>query len=186
MEIWNTRHRQYLDCNHSVALTGCWNQILWLLFIWSVVLPAIICAAGCTDNSGRTVEETKLNTDLEGLKRLINLPGGVKSCEWQTGQRAAHGGDWWVAAVLDIDSEKIADFLQGPGVKEVFETPPGLELVSSFAALKSLPEVQLLEPVGIRLLIDTFSVTPYANSPLLNGKAVGLSPSQILVVLWTN
>jgi hypothetical protein len=127
-----------------------------------------------------------MSTDIEQLQRLIHLPSGVMRCEWQTGSAAPQGGDWWVAAVLEVESEKIPDFLQGTATKEVFETPVGLELSSSFAALKLIPDAQAMEPSGIKLITETYSVAPYANSPLLNGKAVRLSPNQVLVVLWTN
>lgn len=127
-----------------------------------------------------------MNTDIDELQRLIHLPIGVKRCEWQTGATAPHGSDWWLAAVIEVEIDKIPDFLQGTGTKDVFETPPGLELISSFAALKLIPDAQPIEPSGIRLITETYSIAPYANSPLLNGKAVRLSPNQVLVVLWTN
>lgn len=127
-----------------------------------------------------------MNTDLAALKRLIKLPADVKRCEWQTGKFAQHGSDWWVAAVLDVGAEQMATFLPGPATKELFETPPGLQLTSSFAALKALPDAQSIERDRIRVLTDVHGAAPYASSPLLHGKAIRLSAAEVLVVLWTN
>lgn len=194
MEIWNPRHRQHVDCKDPSTIIhsqvgipggetmGTRRPLVFVLLL----LPLMICVSGCTDNSRNVDRKIIMNTDLDGLKRLIHVPANVKSCEWQTGKRAPHGGDWWVAAVLEVEIEKIPDFLQGTGTKGVFETPPGLELMSSFAALKSIPGAQPMESNGIRLITETYGVAPYANSPLLNGNAIRLSANQVLVVLWTN
>ncbi len=151
-----------------------------------LLLSLVIFAPGCGDNSINEDRRSTMNNDLNRLKQLIHLPADVKRCEWQTGSLASHGGDWWLAAVLEVEIEKIPEFLQGTGTKEVFETPPGLELTSSFAALKSFSEVQPTQSNQIRLITETYGVGPYLNSPLLNGKAIRLSTNQILVVLWTN
>ena len=127
-----------------------------------------------------------MSTDLTALQRLINLPPTVKQGEWQTGKFAAHGGDWWVAAVLGVDAAQQASLLQGPATREIFETPPGLALVSAFAALMALPEAQQFEPDRIRLVTDTHAVAAYAKSPLRNGQAISLSATSVLVLLWTN
>lgn len=127
-----------------------------------------------------------MSTDLVALKRLIKLPADVSHCEWQTGKLAPHGGDWWVASVLGVPADQMASFLHGPATKAVFETPPGLKLTSSFAALKALPDALPIEPDRIRLVIDTHDVEPYASSPLLNGQAIRLSATEVLVLLWTN
>ncbi len=151
-----------------------------------LLLPLVMLLSGCNDKSTNVDRKIMMNTDLNELQRLIHLPTGVKRCEWQTGDRAPHGGDWWLAAVLEVEIEKIPDFLQGTGTKDVFETPPGLELISSFAALKSMPEAQPTESNGVMLITETYGIAPYANSPLLNGNAIRLSANQVLVVLWTN
>jgi hypothetical protein len=127
-----------------------------------------------------------MSTDLVALKRLIKLPEDVARCEWQTGKLAPHGGDWWVASVLVVSADHMASFLHGPATRAVFETPPGLKFTSSFAALKALPDARAIEPDRIRLVIDTYDVEPYASSPLLNGKAIRLSATEVLVLLWTN
>ena len=127
-----------------------------------------------------------MNNDVEGLKKLIALPAEVERAEWQTGKRAAHGGDWWLAAVLHINRDRSAQFLQGAGNEELFETPPGLQLTSSFAGLKALPGAQMAGADQIRFVTETYSARPYFSAPLLHGKALRLAPEQILVVLWTN
>jgi len=144
-----------------------------------------ILTSGCSDNSTTTEQMNAMNTDINELKRLIQLPGDVKGCEWQTGKVASHGGDWWVAAVLEVASEDAAKFLSGPGTKELFETPLGMTLTSTFAALNSFPEAQPTQSKQISLVTETYGVEPYAKSPLLNGKAIRLSDQQVLVVLWT-
>lgn len=152
----------------------------------SLLLPLTRFISGCNDSSRNVDMEKTMSTDLDRLKQLIHLPADVTRCEWQTGKLAPHGDDWWLAAVLEVEIAKISDFLQGTGTKSLFETPPGLELISSFALLKSIPEAQATESNQIRLITDTFSVDPYANSPLLNGNVIRLSANQVLVVLWTN
>ncbi len=127
-----------------------------------------------------------MNTDLVALKRLINLPADPKSCQWQTGKFGLHGSDWWLAAVLEVDARTIPTFLQGAATKGVFETPPGLQLVSSFAAVKSLPDAQMTESQRVQLITEIHGIGPYASTPLLNGKAIRLSGNQVLVLLWTN
>lgn len=151
-----------------------------------LLLPVFL--AGCSDDSGNSDSNMKktMNTDIDDLMRLIHLPADVKRCEWQTGKRALHGGDWWLAAALEVDSDRIPAFLQGIGTRTAIETPPGLELTASFAALKSLPGAQVTESGQVRLITTTYGVGPYANSPLLAGQAIRLSPSHVFVMLWTN
>ena len=109
-----------------------------------------------------------MSTDLTALKRLINLPADVKGCEWQTGKLAQHGGDWWVVAILDVGAGRIGDFLPGRAEKSVFETPPGLKLTASFAALKALPDAQLYEPGRVRLITDVnVLLSPYYQFRIL-------------------
>ncbi len=127
-----------------------------------------------------------MNTDLVALKRLIKLPAEVSHGEWQTGKLAQHGGDWWVAAVLEASAGKIAELLPGPSLAASLETPPGMTLGGSFALLKTMPGAQLIEPDRVRVVADVHGVEPYANSPLLHGQAVRLSATQVFVVLWTN
>jgi hypothetical protein len=126
-----------------------------------------------------------MSTDLVALKRLIKLPADVARGEWQTGKLAAHGSDWWVAAVLEVGADQMAAFLQGPVDKAALDTPPGLQFTSSFAALKALPGAQAIPGDRIRVVTDTHGIDAYASSPLLSGKAIRLSATQVFVVLWT-
>lgn len=126
-----------------------------------------------------------MSTDLTALQRLIKLPAEVKQVEWQTGKFAPQGGDWWVAAVLEVDADRMGSFLQGPATAELVETPPGMTLTSSFAALKALPGAQMIDANRVRMVVDTHGVDVYARSPLLNGQAMRLSASQVFVVLRT-
>lgn len=167
----------------SFTGTGSSRRRAWVL---SLSLLLLLPLSGCGKDTGQVNEKKTMSNDLTELKRLIKLPADVKHCEWQTGKLAAHGGDWWVAAVLDVSADKMPLFLPGTGIRALFETPPGLNLASSFAALKTLPDAQVTESQRIRLITETFDVAPYANSPLLSGKAIRLSANQVLVVLWTN
>lgn len=153
---------------------------------WFLFLSFVLFISGCTDSSQNVDRKTTMSTNLDDLKQLIHLPAAVKSAEWQTGKFAQHGSDWWVAAILEVENEKMPVFLEGKATKGIFETPPGLELTSSFAALKSMSEAQSTGSNGIRLTADTYGIGPYANSPLLNGNAIKLSGNKVLVVLWTN
>jgi hypothetical protein len=151
-----------------------------------LLLILVLLMLGCNRNSTNGEQVNTMNSDLNGLKKLIQLPGDVKRCEWQTGSLASHGGDWWLAAVLEVEIQDIPGFLQGTGAKEVFETAPGLNLTSSFAELKSLAGARPTQQNQLRFTTETFGVEPYMKSPLLNGKAIRLSTNQIFVVLWTN
>lgn len=151
------------------------------------VLPALVAAlafAGCgKDNSkqGPTV-----NTDLTALKRLIKLPADVSHAEWQTGPMAEHGGDWWVAAVLDVPAASMPQFLAGPGAPGTLDTPPGMQSTASFAALRGLPGARPVADDRLSVSGDLHGIEPYASSPLLHGHALQLSPTRVFVLLWTS
>lgn len=195
MAIRNSEHRQHIDGKNPIKMTinkqvatqcekiagTCTMLVLGIL-----LLALLGLAPGCRDNSKSEDQRNTVNNSTERLKQLIHLPAEVKYCEWQTGKRAPHGDDWWLAAVLEVESERIPAFLQGTVTEEVFETPPGLELISSFAALKSMGEGQPAEANRIRLVTKTYGVDAYVSSPLLHGKAVRMSSNQVFVVLWTN
>lgn len=149
-----------------------------------VCLVAIF--TGCGPGSNEEDREATVRQDLEGLQRLITIPVAVVSVDWQTGERAPHGDDWWLAAVLQVNPELVHRLLPGEGVREVFETPPGMEFSSSFAAVESLPGA---DPVGagqVRVITTTYPADPFFRDPLMQGKIVPLSDTQILVVLWTS
>lgn len=126
-----------------------------------------------------------MNTNCAELQKFIRLPGTVNTCAWQTGKFGQHGGDWWLAAVLDVDSAQIATFLAGTPNRAQIETPPGLEFKAAFAKLQSLPGAQVTDTHKVRVLTDVFPVDSYASSPLLNGAALRLSPNEVFVVLRT-
>lgn len=194
MAIWNAGHRQQVDYEHRTLVTNSQAAIpigkpmgTWRVLVHALLLSFLVMiGTGCGDNSKNTNMGSVMNNDLNGLKKLIHLPADVKRVEWQSGKLGTHGDDWWLAAVLEVEIEKIPDFLQGAGTKEVFEPPPGLQLMSSFAALKTLSEGQPIQSTQIRLITETYGVDSYLNSPLLTGKAIRLSENQVLVVLWTN
>lgn len=195
MAIWNTGHRQHLHREHSVAMVSdgpvfCPGEkpmsIRAAIARAFLLLFLAVFATGCNDNSKHEGQMNTINNDLGRLEQLMNLPAGVKRSEWQTGSFASRANDWWLAAVLEVEPQKIPEFLQGTGVKEVFETLPGMELTSFFAALTSFAGAQAIQPNQIRLITDTYGAEPYLKSPLLNGKAIRLSENKILVVLWTN
>ena len=127
-----------------------------------------------------------MSTDLVALKRLIKLPAEVTHGEWQTGKLASQGGDWWVAAVLDVSAEQMPRFLPGPALESALDTPPGMSFIGSFAALKALPGAQRIKPDRVCLVVEVHGAEPYANSPLLGGNAIRLSSTQVFVVLWTS
>jgi hypothetical protein len=152
-----------------------------------VALPALVATlalAGCgkdTPKQGPTV-----NTDLTALKRLIKLPADVSRAEWQTGAMAEHGGDWWVAAVLEAPAQAMPRLLAGTGQPGTLDTPPGMQLAASFAALKALPGTTSADGDRLHVTADLHGVEPYASSPLLHGNAMRLSATQVFVLLWTN
>ncbi len=126
-----------------------------------------------------------MNKDLDGLKRLIKLPAEPRAATWQTGQAAAAGGDWWLAAILDISPDQRPLFLAGAPDQTLFETPTGLRLEAEFAALKALPGAELTAQRRLRVVTDTWGVGPYAKSPLLDGKVIQLGADRVLLLLGT-
>lgn len=151
------------------------------------VLPALVAAlalAGCGKDNPK--QGPTVNTDLTALKRLIKLPADVSHAEWQTGPMAEHGGDWWVAAVLDVPAASMPQFLAGPGVPGTLDTPPGMQSTASFAALKDLPGAKPLADDRLSVTGDLHGIEPYASSPLLHGHALQLSPTRLFVLLWTS
>lgn len=126
-----------------------------------------------------------VSNDVVALGRLIKLPADVTRAQWQTGPMAAHGGDWWLAAILDLPPQRLAAFLPGPGHPGSLETPPGMLADGEFTTLKSLPGATPLDGGGLRLSGDVHGIAPFASSPLLHGGALQLSPTRVFVLLWT-
>jgi hypothetical protein len=152
-----------------------------------VALPALVATlalAGCGKDTPK--QAPTVNTDLAALKRFIKLPDDVTRAEWQTGTMAEHGGDWWVAAVLDAPADAQPRLLAGPGQPGTLDTPPGMQATASFAALKALPGTTPAGDDRLRLTGDLHGVEPFASSPLLHGRALRLSATQVFVLLWTN
>jgi hypothetical protein len=150
-----------------------------------VALSAALALAAC--GKARRPERGQLaSTDLAALKRLIKLPAEVTRAEWQTGAQAEHGGDWWVAAVLDVPADAMPRALAGPGTLGTLDTPPGMQATAAFAQLKALPGAAPVGDDRWRLAGELHGVEPYASSPLLHGNAMRLSATQVFVLLWTN
>ncbi|MBK8509176.1 MAG: hypothetical protein V9G63_02385 [Candidatus Competibacter sp.] len=144
----------------------------------------VFLLAGCGDPSEDQNEVTGMNTDILALQRLISLPAKVVSGEWQTGEFAP-GRDWWLAAVLKIDAVDLPKFLLGTPDKGLVEMPPGLQLDSSFGALKSFPDAGAGRSQRHSFIAEIYPVSPYQSSPLLNGKAIKLADDTVFVLLWT-
>ena len=152
-----------------------------------VALPALVATlalAACGKDTPK--QGPAVNTDLTALKRLIQLPADVSRAEWQTGALAEHGGDWWVAAVLDAPADATPRLLAGAGQPGTLDTPPGMQFTSSFAALKALPGAAPVADDRLRLTGELHGVEHFASSPLLHGNAVRVSATQVFVLLWTN
>lgn len=149
-----------------------------------VALPAMLALAACV--KGKSEPGQLASTDLAALKRLIKLPADVTRAEWQTGAQAEHGGDWWVAAILDVPADAMRRALAGPGTPGTLDTPPGMQATGSFAQLQALPGAVQVADDRWRLAGELHGVEPYANSPLLQGNAMRLSATQVFVLLWTH
>jgi hypothetical protein len=158
----------------------------WKLYLCFLGAVFITFFTGCNNNNQSQEQLTKMKTDMTELARFISLPEGVIHGEWQTGEYPT-GNDWWLAVTLNFDEKNTSSFLKDPEGKELIETPNSLVLESSFAALKSLSGTVVDKEQGIlRLLTNTYSVSPYISSPLNNGKVIKLSDTQVMVYLWTN
>src|SRR5690242_19645950 len=104
MAIRNAGHGQHVDCA-AITMTAA-NPASVGYALQPTRRRILVCAllsfsfailtSGCSDNSTAMEQRHAMNTDINELKRLIQLPGVVKRCEWQTGKVASHGGDWWV------------------------------------------------------------------------------------------
>lgn len=162
------------------------SAIVFSVLLLTLRSPAFAKAPKCASAAQAAAGEVQIKTSTEELKRLIKLPDAVKSAQWQTGKMAAHGEDWWVMAILEVDSGKISTFLQAPSEKLLLESPPGLKLVSAFACLKSLPGASVTKFGQVRVVTDIHGVGSYSSSPLLHGHAFKLSDRQVAVYLWTN
>ena len=73
---------------------------------------ALLCLPlwACRKDPGESKTKGTMGTDLVASKRLIELPAEVSNGEWQTGRLAPHGGDCWLAAVLELGAGKMTDF----------------------------------------------------------------------------
>lgn len=138
---------------------------------------------GCDNSSEGQKKMAEMNTDLFALQRFINLPAKIVSGEWQTGELAS-GRDWWLAAILKIKAGDLPEFLLGTPYKDLVQIPDGLQLTSSFNALKSFPSATGQNQQR-NFIAEVYPVTPYQSSPLLHGKAVKLSDDTVFVLLWT-
>ena len=154
------------------------NQWLKLAYILVIFLMS------CNNPSEEQKKVAEMNTDIVALQRFISLPAKIISGEWQTGEFAP-GRDWWLAAVLKIEAGDLSKFLLGSSHKELVEIPSGLQLVSSFAALKAFPGAGIGGAKQHAFIVEVYPVTPYQSSPLLNGKAVELAKDKIFILLWT-
>lgn len=153
-------------------------------FGWLMCFFVIQCLIGCNNASNNQEKIAEMNTDIIALKRFVKLPADVESCEWQTGEFAP-GGDWWLAAVLSVKAEDLSKFLPEPSNQELVEIPPTLKLNSSFAVLKSFPSANVVGSDRTSFITEVYPVTPYENSPLLNGKTIKLSDRVVFILLWT-
>ncbi|MBL8260173.1 MAG: hypothetical protein JNM60_10230 [Candidatus Competibacteraceae bacterium] len=144
----------------------------------------VFLLAGCGNPSEEQKKVAEINTDIVVLQRFISLPAKIVSGEWQTGEFAP-GRDWWLAAVLKIEAGDLSKFLPGSPDKGLVEMPPGLQLTSSFGALKSFPDAGASKTQQHSFIAEVYPVTPYQSSPLLSGKAVKLADETVFVLLWT-
>ena len=151
-----------------------------------VLFLLLLALGACSNNDAESKGAPTVNTDLTALQRLIKLPADVNRGEWQTGTLSEHGGDWWVAAVLDVSVDQMPLFLVGPATPETLETPLGMLATSLFATLAALPGANSAPNGQLRIAGNLHGVEPYIRSPLLHGQAMRLSPTQVFVMLWTD
>lgn len=144
----------------------------------------VLLLTSCGNPSEEQRKVAEMNNDISALQRFINLPAKVVSGEWQTSEFAS-GRDWWLAAVLKIEAGDLPKFLQGSPGRDLVDMPPGLQLTSSFGALKSFPDAGAGRTQRHSFVAEVYPITPYQSSPLLNGKAVKLADDTVFVLLWT-
>lgn len=154
------------------------NRWGWLLYC------LVFLSMSCGGHAEQPEKGTEMKTDIVALKRFINLPAEIVSGEWQTGEFAP-GGDWWLAAVLKIKADDRSKFLVEPPEQQWVELPASLQLVSAFAALKSLPSASVADSQRLSFITPVYPVTPYESSPLLQGKALKLAEDTVFILLST-
>jgi hypothetical protein len=149
-------------------------------------LPALALGLGGCNKDAAPTHGPAVSADVDALKRLVKLPAHVTHAEWQTGQMAEHGSDWWVAAVLDVPADKMAQVLADPATPGTLDTPPGMLATSCFAALKALPAAAPVADGRLHVTGDLHDSAPFASFALLQGHALQPSPTRVFVLVWTN
>lgn len=148
----------------------------------AICIQLLVFTSNC-NTTKKSKDKAILFTDLHKLEKIISLPAKPISCEWQTGAYGS-GQDWWIAAILQFRQEDRPRFLTQPSKREWIDVPNGLKFDNSFSFLKQFSNAPQ-ESVGVRFESETFSISPYVSSPLLNGKATELPNSKVFIVLWT-
>jgi hypothetical protein len=122
MAIWNARYGRHIDRTPAITMNfgsktsmsdGKPSSARKLLLYALLLVSFGFLALGCSDSSTSREQMNAMSNDISKLKQLIQLPGDIKNCEWQTGKTATRGEDWWVAAVLEVASGDMSKFLSG-------------------------------------------------------------------------
>ena len=158
------------------------GRLAWITVMLVIWVPSII---GCPQHSVPATPTTKtnMNTDVSALKRFINLPTEVSACSWQT-EKFPRGNDWWFCAVLEFDGANANQFFVAPTTEVKIDFPASLELTPPFDSISSLKGFGQ-DDKGAWCVAESWSMTPFESSPLLNGHVIKIGDNKAIVYAWT-
>jgi hypothetical protein len=113
-----------------------------------------------------------MNSDIDGLARLVALPPSARSPDWQIVQSGQAGGlgpsDWGVAAIVELPSEERKAIVARAVPASVdLEFPRSFVLSWFPPGLSSLWKVS--GPTSLRLTAQPLDAEPFLKPPLQNG-----------------
>ena len=157
-----------------------------------LIAALVFLSPACSENNTGVPMQNNAKTDVELLRKFIELPKAPLSVKWQTGdmvtaqnQSTLGPKDWGLVAILEFKSDDITELAAASGVIENKKTV-------------ALPETFMWDWVKPALGVHSEKVNHYyplegtarkadvfSRSPLLNGYWVQLQGNTILLYLYT-
>ncbi len=149
-----------------------------------VILLAVLLAMNACDAPPK---ETTMNSDIDKLSRLIELPIQPQKAQWEVIQAGKTGGmgpnDWTLVAILEFapnDYHAVIDRLRIRPLKQALQLP---FLPWYPDEIKMWPHA---ENSGNYLFEgEAASAEPFFSPPLLQGEAIPISNTDALLLVLT-